>query len=69
MEIDGRAIPSTSPTPGDKWSLTLTSALVLRGPNLDFLTDLDIANLCAETGIEPQADWKSRGFAETAPAG
>lgn len=59
------ALPSASPIPEDDWTLTLTSDLVLRSPHLGFLTDLDIATLCAETGIEPQANWKIRGFAET----
>lgn len=40
-----------------EWTLTLTSDLVLRGPMLGFLNDLDVRTLCELVGISPNADW------------
>lgn len=47
----------------DDWTLTLTSDLIARGPQLGFLDDLDIPSLCKLAGIEKltECDWKIQG--------
>ena len=57
-------------TPGDTWTLTLVSDLVIRGEHLGFLTDLDVPALIRLAGKKatdfPGSDqWPMRGFAES----
>lgn len=52
------------------WTLTLTSDLIARGPELGFLQDLDVPSLIDLSGAQhsdfPQmAEWTMRGTAET----
>lgn len=55
----------------DRFTLTLTSDLIVRGQNLGFLDNLDIGQLCRLAGLEvkaPKLDlsgWTLRGYFET----
>jgi hypothetical protein len=54
--------------PGDAWTLTLTSDLVLRGPNLGFLDNLGIETLAGFAGVPANPGWRIKeAFVETEP--
>ncbi len=68
VELLSHEIAKGGGTNQDDWTLTLTSDLIVRGPNLGFLDNLDISTLCKLAGMDTSAggDWKIRqGVAET----
>jgi hypothetical protein len=52
----GDVSASTGAGMTDDWTLTLTSDLIARGPDLGFLDNLDIRTLCLLAGIDTPAD-------------
>lgn len=60
--------PAKSKQQGSSWLLTLTSDTILRGENLGFLSNLNIATLCQLANMNANSKWRiANSTVETVP--